>query len=158
MQQDWESQLFFITLQEIECGLKFIVWSFQVTKNDEKVLQKETELKEITEKLQKHETEVQNLDKQYQQALEEKNILAEQLQAETELCAEAEEMRARLAARKQEMEEIIHDMEARIEEEEEKVIKSAEDKKKLQQHIQVSPIEGWWCKPALLNFLLSIGP
>merc|ERR1719500_2690958 len=108
----------------------------QVTKNDEKVLQKETELKEITEKLQKHETEVQNLDKQYQQALEEKNILAEQLQAETELCAEAEEMRARLAARKQELEEIIHDMEARIEEEEEKVIKSAEDKKKLQQHIQ----------------------
>ena len=44
----------------------------------------------------------------------------------------------RLATRKQEMEEIIHDMEARIEEEEEKVIKSAEDKKKLQQHIQVT--------------------
>merc|ERR1719312_1282982 len=108
----------------------------QVTKNDEKVLQKENELKEITEKLHHHEQEVQSLDKQYQQALEEKNILAEQLQAETELCAEAEEMRARLAARKQEMEEIIHDMEARIEEEEEKVIKSAEDKKKLQQHIQ----------------------
>merc|ERR1719402_480271 len=108
----------------------------QVTKNDEKVLQKETELKEITEKLHHHEQEVQSLDKQYQQALEEKNILAEQLQAETELCAEAEEMRARLAARKQEMEEIIHDMEARIEEEEEKVIKSADDKKKLQQHIQ----------------------
>merc|ERR1719350_1510688 len=61
----------------------------QVTENDEKVMQKEVELKEITEKLQKHETEVQNLDKQYQQA-------------ETELCAEAEEMRARLAARKQE--------------------------------------------------------
>merc|ERR1719427_2572840 len=108
----------------------------QVTKNDEKVMQKENELKEITEKLHHHEQEVQSLDKQYQQALEEKNILAEQLQAETELCAEAEEMRARLAARKQEMEEIIHDMEARIEEEEEKVIKSAEDKKKLQQHIQ----------------------
>merc|ERR1719365_16916 len=105
----------------------------QVTKNDEKVMQKEIELKEITERLQAHETEVASLNKQYEQALEEKNILAEQLQAETELCAEAEEMRARLAARK---EEIIHDMEARIEEEEEKVIKSAEDKKKLQQHIQ----------------------
>merc|ERR1719342_595791 len=101
----------------------------QVTKNDEKVLQKETELKEVTERLQAHETEVASLNKQYEQALEEKNILAEQLQAETELCAEAEEMRARLAARRQ-------DMEARIEEEEEKVIKSAEDKKKLQQHIQ----------------------
>merc|ERR1719458_1951201 len=108
----------------------------QVTKNDEKVLQKETELKEITEKVLQKETELKELDRQYQQALEEKNILAEQLQAETELCAEAEEMRARLAARKQEMEEIIHDMEARIEEEEEKVIKSADDKKKLQQHIQ----------------------
>merc|ERR1719233_2315176 len=108
----------------------------QVTKNDEKVMQKENELKEITEKLHHHEQEVQSLDKQYQQALEEKNILAEQLQAETELCAEAEEMRARLAARKQEMEEIIHDMEARIEEEEEKVLKSGEDRKKLQQHIQ----------------------
>merc|ERR1719410_225197 len=108
----------------------------QVTKNDEKVMQKEVELKEITERLQTHEAEVQNLNKQYEQALEEKNILAEQLQAETELCAEAEEMRARLAARKQEMEEIIHDMEARIEEEEEKVLKSSEEKKKLQQHIQ----------------------
>ena len=80
--------------------------------------------------------EVQNLDKQYQQALEEKNILAEQLQAETELCAKAEEMRARLATRKQDMEEIIHDMEARIEGEEEKVLKSGEDRKKMQQHIQ----------------------
>merc|ERR1719211_357533 len=108
----------------------------QVTKNDEKVMQKETELKEITERLNHHQQEVQNLNKQYEQALEEKNILAEQLQAETELCAEAEEMRVRLAARKQEMEEIIHDMEARIEEEEEKVIKSSDEKKKLQQHVQ----------------------
>merc|ERR1711872_488566 len=108
----------------------------QVTKNDEKVIQKENELKEITEKLHVHEQEVANLDKQYQQALQEKIYLAEQLQAETELCAEAEEMRARLAARKQEMEEIIHDMEARIEEEEEKVLKSSEERKKLQQHIQ----------------------
>merc|ERR1719392_359268 len=108
----------------------------QVTKNDEKVLQKENELKEITERLHHHEQEVQNLDKQYQQALEEKNILAEQLQAETELCAEAEEMRARLAARKQEMEEIIHDMEARIEEEEEKTLKMSEERKKLQLNIQ----------------------
>ena len=54
-------------------------------------MQKEIELKEITERLQQHESEVQNLNKQYEQALEEKSILAEQLQAETELCAEAEE-------------------------------------------------------------------
>jgi myosin heavy chain 9/10/11/14 len=50
-------------------------------------------------------------------------------------------MRARLAARKQEMEEIIHDMEARIEEEEEKVLKMTEEKKKLQQHVQVSLLQ-----------------
>ena len=67
-----------------------------MTKNDEKVLQKETELKEVKEKLESHEKVVGELDRQYQQALEEKSILAEQLQAETELCAEAEEMRARL--------------------------------------------------------------
>merc|ERR1712029_12667 len=108
----------------------------QVTKNDEKVMQKETELKEITEKLEEHEKVVGDLDRQYQQALEEKNILAEQLQAETELCAEAEEMRARLAARKQELEEILHDMEARIEEEEEKTLKMGEERKKFQVHIQ----------------------
>merc|ERR1712133_163236 len=101
----------------------------QVTKNDEKVMQKEVELIE-------HEQVVQNLDKQYQQAMEEKNILAEQLQAETELCAEAEEMRARLAARKQELEEILHDMEARIKEEEEKTLKMSEERKKLQLNIQ----------------------
>merc|ERR1719150_2042301 len=108
----------------------------QVTKNDEKVMQKETELKEITERLQQHEQVVQDLDRQYAQAMEEKNILAEQLQAETELCAEAEEMRARLAARKQELEEILHDMEARIEEEEEKTLKMSEERKKLQLNIQ----------------------
>jgi len=108
----------------------------QVTKNDEKVMQKEVELRETKEKLIEHEEVVQNLDKQYQQAMEEKNILAEQLQAETELCAEAEEMRARLAARKQELEEILHDMEARIEEEEEKTLKMSEERKKLQLNIQ----------------------
>jgi len=108
----------------------------QVTENDEKVMQKENELKETKEKLEQHERVVADLDKQYAQAMEEKNILAEQLQAETELCAEAEEMRARLAARKQELEEILHDMEARIEEEEEKTLKMSEDRKKLQLNIQ----------------------
>ena len=66
-----------------------------MTKNDEKVIQKETELRDVKEKLESHEKLVQDLDRQYKQAMEEKNILAEQLQAETELCAEAEEMRAR---------------------------------------------------------------
>lgn len=68
--------------------------------------------------------------------MDEKNTLAEQLQAETELCAEAEEMRLRLAARKQELEEILHDLEARIEEEEERNQNLTSEKKKLQLNIQ----------------------
>lgn len=68
----------------------------------------------------------------------EKMALQEQLQAETELCAEAEEMRARLAARKQELEEILHDLEARLEEEEERASHIVTEKKKMQQNIEVS--------------------
>merc|ERR1719431_354416 len=108
----------------------------QVTKNDEKLMDKEKELKDISEKLIRQEESVGQLNKQYQQILEEKNVLAERLQAEMELCGEAEEMRQRLAARKQEMEEIIHDMTQRIEEEESKVNKLGDEKKKLAQHIQ----------------------
>jgi myosin protein heavy chain len=76
------------------------------------------------------------------QAVEEKITLQEQLQAEVELCAEAEEMRARLAARKQELEEILHDLEARIEEEEERSNTLLAEKKKLQLNIQVKFIVG----------------
>lgn len=66
--------------------------------------------------------------------------MAEQLQAEVELCAEAEEMRARLAARKSELEDILHDLEARIEEEEERSSALTQEKKKLQININVSTI------------------
>lgn len=76
----------------------------------------------------------------YQTAVDEKNALTEQLQAEVELCAEAEEMRARLAARKLELEEILHDLEARIEEEEERSSSLAQEKKKLQININVCTI------------------
>lgn len=58
------------------------------------------------------------------------------MQAEVELCAEAEENRARLTARKQELEEILHDLEARVEEEEERANSLSTDKKKLQLTIQ----------------------
>lgn len=66
--------------------------------------------------------------------------LQEQLQAETELCAEAEEMRARLAAKKQELEEILHDLESRLEEEEERVTQMQTERKKMQQNITVSKV------------------
>lgn len=71
------------------------------------------------------------------QVLEERNALQEQLQAETELYAEAEEMRVRLGAKKQELEEILHEMEARLDEEEERAQALLVDKKKMQQQMQV---------------------
>lgn len=67
----------------------------------------------------------------------EKLALQEQLQAEMDLCAEADEMRNRLVAKKQELEEILHDLEARVEEEEERVNQLQSDKKKMQQNITV---------------------
>ena len=63
-------------------------------------------------------------------------MLAEQLQNETEACAEAEEMRARLATRQQELDEILHDTEARLEEEENRVASLTTEKKKLSDNIR----------------------
>lgn len=108
----------------------------EVTKQEEKLMQKEDELKQVKYKLEQHVKLAQEYEKKYQQAMEEKTVVAEQLQAEVELCAEAEEIRARVQARKQELEEILHDMEARIEEEEERVATLSADKKKLQLTIQ----------------------
>lgn len=68
----------------------------------------------------------------------EKQTLQEQLQAEMDLCAEAEEMRSRLVARQQELEEIMHDLENRVEEEEERAAHLQNEKKKMQQNIAVS--------------------
>lgn len=77
--------------------------------------------------------------------------LQEQLQAETELCAEAEELRARLTAKKQELEEICHDLEARVEEEEERCQHLQTEKKKMQQNIQVTQFPAPWRKGAGLD-------
>uniref|UniRef100_A0A8C9THD4 Myosin heavy chain 10 n=1 Tax=Scleropages formosus TaxID=113540 RepID=A0A8C9THD4_SCLFO len=99
----------------------------QVTRQEEEMQAKDEELVKVKERQSKVENEL---------VLEEKNILAEQLQAETELFAEAEEMRARLAAKKQELEEILHDLEARVEEEEERNQSLQNEKKKMQTHIQ----------------------
>lgn len=71
------------------------------------------------------------------QLAEEKTLLQEQLQAETELYAEAEEMRVRLAAKKQELEEILHEMEARLEEEEDRGQQLQAERKKMAQQMLV---------------------
>ncbi|XP_038605793.1 myosin-10 isoform X2 [Tachyglossus aculeatus] len=108
----------------------------QVTRQEEELQAKDEELLKVKEKQTKVEGELEEMERKHQQLLEEKNILAEQLQAETELFAEAEEMRARLAAKKQELEEILHDLESRVEEEEERNQVLQNDKRKMQGHIQ----------------------
>lgn len=63
-----------------------------VTGQEEKLTVKEEELRKVTEAFDKTKNEVQELERKYAQIIEEKSILAEQLQAETEMCAEAEEV------------------------------------------------------------------
>ncbi|XP_053181064.1 myosin-10 isoform X1 [Scomber japonicus] len=108
----------------------------QVTRQEEEMQAKDEELIKVKERQLKVENELVEMERKHQQLIEEKNILAEQLQAETELFAEAEEMRARLASRKQELEEILHDLESRVEEEEERNQSLQNEKKKMQSHIQ----------------------
>ncbi|KAJ8378522.1 hypothetical protein AAFF_G00239050 [Aldrovandia affinis] len=107
----------------------------QVTRQEEEMVAKEEELIKVKERQLQAEQQMKEYESKHQQLSTEKMALQEQLQAETELCAEAEEMRARLAARKQELEEILHDLESRVEEEEERVTQLQGERKKMQQNI-----------------------
>uniref|UniRef100_A0A452IGJ1 Myosin heavy chain 14 n=1 Tax=Gopherus agassizii TaxID=38772 RepID=A0A452IGJ1_9SAUR len=107
----------------------------QVTRQDEVMQAKAVELQKVQDQHVKTQSELRELEtRRAPQLAEEKAILAEQLQAETELFAEAEELRARLATKKQELEEILHELEGRVEEEEERCQQLHNDKKKMQQH------------------------
>uniref|UniRef100_A0A3B3TWZ6 Myosin, heavy chain 11a, smooth muscle n=1 Tax=Poecilia latipinna TaxID=48699 RepID=A0A3B3TWZ6_9TELE len=108
----------------------------QVTRQEEEMSLKEEELNRAKEVATKFESELKEITLKHTQIVEERNALQEQLQAETELYAEAEEMRVRLAAKKQELEEILHEMEARLDEEEERAQTLLLDKKKMQQQMQ----------------------
>ncbi|XP_040892481.1 myosin-9-like isoform X1 [Toxotes jaculatrix] len=107
----------------------------QVTRQEEEMLAKEEELVKVKERQLQAEEQLKEYEAKQQQLNAEKLALQEQLQAETELCAEAEEMRARLATRKQELEDILHDLESRLEEEEERVTQMNTERKKMQQNI-----------------------
>ncbi|KAH9489592.1 hypothetical protein Btru_037584 [Bulinus truncatus] len=107
-----------------------------VAGQEEKIHEKEEELKKIKDVFDKQKQETEELERRYAQIIEEKNILAEQLQAETEACAEAEESRALLTKRKEELEEILHELELRIEEEEDRSAQLMEEKKAMQQTLK----------------------
>uniref|UniRef100_A0AAZ3PLF1 Myosin-9 n=1 Tax=Oncorhynchus tshawytscha TaxID=74940 RepID=A0AAZ3PLF1_ONCTS len=107
----------------------------QVTRQEEEMQAREDELEKTKERQQQAEEQLQEFEAKQQQLNAEKLALQEQLQAETELCAEAEEMRSKLATRKQELEEILHDLESRVEEEEERVTQLQTERKKMQTNI-----------------------
>uniref|UniRef100_A0A671SRA4 Myosin-9 n=1 Tax=Sinocyclocheilus anshuiensis TaxID=1608454 RepID=A0A671SRA4_9TELE len=110
----------------------------QVTRQEEEMVAKEEELVKMKERQQQAEDQLKEFEAKQQQVYmlnTEKMALQEQLQAETELCQEAEEMRGRLAARQHELEEILHDLESRLEEEEERVSQFQMERKKMQQNI-----------------------
>ncbi|XP_041843454.1 myosin-10 isoform X3 [Melanotaenia boesemani] len=108
----------------------------QVTRQDEEIQVREAELQKAKDKLTRAEQDYTELDRKHVQLLEEKSVLADQLQAEAELFAEAEEMRARLASRKQELEEVLGELESRLEEEEERSLQLTNEKKRMQQNVQ----------------------
>ncbi|XP_039103074.1 myosin-14 [Hyaena hyaena] len=108
----------------------------QVTRQDEVLQARAQELQKVQELQQQSAREVGELQGRLAQLEEERSRLAEQLRAEAELCAEAEETRGRLAARKQELELVVSELEARVGEEEECSRQLQTEKKRLQQHIQ----------------------
>ncbi|KAM9033536.1 myosin-14 isoform 2-T2 [Sarcophilus harrisii] len=108
----------------------------QVTRQDEVLQARAQELQKVQELQQQSARELGELQDRVLQLEEERARLSEQLRAEAELCAEAEETRGRLAARKQELERVVGMLEARVGEEEERGLQLETDKKRLQQHVQ----------------------
>ncbi|XP_052406940.1 myosin-9 isoform X2 [Carassius gibelio] len=107
----------------------------QVSRQEEEMQAKDEELHKVREKQMVAEQQLKEMEFKQKQLGQEKLALQEQLQAEMDLCAEADEMRNRLVAKKQELEEILHDLEARVEEEEERANHLQTEKKKMQQNI-----------------------
>ncbi|KAM6904804.1 uncharacterized protein FYW49_014888 [Xenentodon cancila] len=109
----------------------------QVTRQEEEMGQKEEELKAAREAAAKTEAELKDVSQKHALLVEERMQLETKLQAEAEMYAEAEEMRVRLEAKKQELEEVLHEMEARLEEEEERSISLQQEKKDMEQQLQL---------------------
>ncbi|XP_052834540.1 myosin heavy chain, non-muscle isoform X3 [Octopus bimaculoides] len=102
-----------------------------VTNQEEKLNAKEEELKKIKESYERTKYDYEDLERKFASLVEEKSILSEQLQAETELCTEAEETRLMLTNRKMELEDILNDTENRLEEEMKNSESLLEEKSKL---------------------------
>lgn len=106
-----------------------------VTGQEEKIVKTEEELKKFKDSFEKQKSDMDDLEGRYAQVIQEKTILTEQLQAEIAACAEAEESRIRLETKKEELEDFLHELELRVEDEEEKNAAMLEERKKYQQMV-----------------------
>lgn len=107
-----------------------------VTNHEQTIRLKEDELRGVKEQLQRFETDSKDYEKRYQQITEERAVLSEQLQAESEAFAEAEEARDRLLLKKKELEGHVQELEARLDDEHEAMSKMVDERKRLQQNVQ----------------------
>lgn len=103
----------------------------QITTQEATISQRDEEIRLIKEHIQNKESEFSNLQLKLNQLVEERNLLQIQLQSESEERAEAEELRDRLKIKTLELQELVNDLQTRIEESEEGVEKINDEKKKI---------------------------
>ncbi|VDN06059.1 unnamed protein product [Thelazia callipaeda] len=125
----------------------------QVTNQEAAIALKDEELKIVRDKLNKKEVEYAEIEKHLKQLNEERNVLQEQLQQarfksnqtnllgsllfqESEERAEVEEVRERLSSKKAELEDMLTELNSKLDEGEEHVEKLTEEKKKLQETVR----------------------
>uniref|UniRef100_A0A914YEA6 Myosin heavy chain n=1 Tax=Panagrolaimus superbus TaxID=310955 RepID=A0A914YEA6_9BILA len=108
----------------------------QVTNQEAVLHAKGEELRTAKERLQKRETEVEELQKRVDQLNEERSVLTEQLQTETEERNETEELHERAKLRINELNELLGEMQQRLEEEENRLTTLSEEKKQLQMSVR----------------------
>lgn len=110
----------------------------QVTRQDEEISKREEEIRKVRVEYDKQNAQFRELEMRSSTLMQEKQVLAEQLQQEIEAHAETEETKNRTLQRKQELEELLQDYVIKLEECEQKCVDMLNEKKKLAQNIQVT--------------------
>ncbi|CAB3408223.1 unnamed protein product [Caenorhabditis bovis] len=108
----------------------------EVTNKDELIAEKEQELKITSERLRRSEIFIADVKQQMEKMDEERAILKERLDAESLERAEIDEERARIVARKNELQTMLEDVTKRLESEEKKAKSADEEKRKLMETVR----------------------
>ena len=104
----------------------------QVTNQEAAISQRDEELRQVKERLSGKDSEMSDLQLKLNQLVDERNTLQSQLQSESEERAESDELRDRFKAKNLELQEVVNDLQTRIEDGEEGIARVHDEKKKLQ--------------------------